>query len=130
MLKVLENGVWVERQPVEGETYREYKLIGTSNEHFVEGVWVEPVEPVPDMRITKLAFKSRMTTSERIAIREAGLSDPVVFDFMDLLSDATFIDLSRDDTINGVNYLESQGHVAVGRASEILTNPIEDEERP
>lgn len=46
MLKVLENDVWVERQPVEGEAYREYKLVGTSNEHFVEGVWVDLVEPL------------------------------------------------------------------------------------
>lgn len=86
--------------------------------------------PAPDTRITRLAFKNRMTSAERIAIRSASQTDPIIFDFMDLVSDAQFIDLSRQDTQDGVNYLESQGHLAAGRANEILTNPIQEDERP
>ena len=41
---------------------------------------------------------------------------------------ATFIDLSRADTIAGVNALETAGILADGRANEILTNPITSEE--
>lgn len=81
-------------------------------------------------KITKLAFKNRMTSVERIAIRAAAESDPVIYDFMDLVSDATFIDLARPDTQIGVNYLETQGHLAAGRANEILTNPIVEDEMP
>ncbi|NRA52376.1 MAG: hypothetical protein HRU12_24885, partial [Phaeodactylibacter sp.] len=95
MLKVLVNGQWIEQQPVNGDVYREYKYFGTSNEHYIQGVWVDPAPEVPDMRITKLAFKNRMTSAERIAIRAAATTDPVIFDFMDLVSDATYIDLSR-----------------------------------
>ena len=86
-------------------------------------------DPVPETKITRLAFKNRMTQAERIAVRAASDTDPVIFDFMDLVSDAQFIDLSRADTIAGLNYLESQGHLAAGRADEILTNPITEEER-
>ena len=86
-------------------------------------------DPVPETKITRLAFKNRMTQAERIVVRSASDTDPIIFDFMDLVSDAQFIDLSRADTIAGVNYLESQGHLAAGRADEILTNPITEEER-
>lgn len=88
------------------------------------------VQAAPDMRVTRLAFKNRMTQAERIAVRAASNSDSVIFDFMDLVSDAQFIDLSRADTQAGVNYLESQGHLAAGRASEILNDPIQQDERP
>ena len=85
--------------------------------------------PEPETKVTRLAFKNRMTQAERIAVRAAAQTDPIIFDFMDLVSDAQFIDLSRADTIAGLNYLESQGHLAAGRADEILTNPITEEER-
>lgn len=97
--------------------------------HKIESAGV-PATPAPDMRITRLAFKNRMTQAERIAIRTAAELDPIVFDFMDLVSDAQFIDLSRADTQAGVNYLEQQGHLAAGRASEILNDPIQPDERP
>lgn len=84
--------------------------------------------PTPEFKITKLAFKNRMTQAERIAIREASQTNPVVYDFLDLVSDAQFIDLTHNDTIAGVNYLESEGLLAAGRADEILTNPVMSEE--
>lgn len=83
------------------------------------------VTPAPATTITKLAFKNRFTQAERIALRTASQTDPVVFDFMDLVSDATFIDLSRQDTMEGVNYIESQGYIDEGRADDILTSPVQ-----
>lgn len=130
MLKVLVDGQWVEQIPVEGDIVREYRSIGTDNEHYIQYTHVTPVAPVEDRRVTKLAFKNRMTQAERIAVRVASASDAIIYDFMDLVSDAQFIDLDRADTQAGVNYLEAQGHLAVGRASEILNNPIQEEERP
>lgn len=79
--------------------------------------------------VTKLAFKQRMTTQERIAIRQAAQTDAIIYDFLDLVADSTFIDLERQDTIDGVNYLEANGHLEVGRAEEILTAPIQQIER-
>jgi hypothetical protein len=83
-----------------------------------------------DTRITKLAFKQRLTQAERIAIRQAAAANAQVFDFQDLVDSATFIDLSRQDTIEGVTTLEAAGLLAEGRAAEILTTPIDDSERP
>lgn len=43
---------------------------------------------------------------------------------------ATYIDLSRTDTIEGVTALETYGIIGVGRAVIILTTPIQQVERP
>lgn len=84
----------------------------------------------PDMRITKLAFKQRLTQAERIAIRSAAQTNPVVYDFLDILDSATFIDLSRQETIDGLHAIEAiVPEMQEGRANEILTAPIEDHER-
>lgn len=42
---------------------------------------------------------------------------------------ATFIDLSRDDTRDGVLALEAAGLIATGRALEILDAYVEEEEK-
>lgn len=89
----------------------------------------EPVPEVVDMRITKLAFKQRFTQDERIAIRAASESIPQVYDFQDLVNSATFIDLSRPDTIASVNAIERLGLIEAGRASIILGPPVEDVEK-
>lgn len=70
--------------------------------------------------LTKLDFLRRFTTQERIAIREAAKTDPVIFDAMDLLNMATYVSLTDQDTINLVGYLALQGVVAQTRVSEIL----------
>lgn len=81
------------------------------------------------MRITKLGFKQRFSQDERIAIRAASAANPVVFDFQDLVDSATFIDLSRKDTVDAVNALEQFGLIAAGRASQILSPPVTELER-
>ena len=75
-------------------------------------------------KLTKLSFKQRMTQEERIAVREAAKTNAAVYDFQDLLESATYVDLSRQDTIDGVNQLEQAGLLAAGRADEILTTPV------
>jgi len=124
------NGEWVVGDPTEeGQRFRKVIDFGNDKKAFVESTYIIP-QVIPEKRhITKLAFKQRMTANERIAIRTASESDPIIFDFLDLVSDATYIDLDRQDTIDGVNYLESQGHLAVGRANEIITNEISNEEK-
>lgn len=79
-------------------------------------------------RITKLAFKQRLTQAERIAIRNAAKENDLVYDFQDLLDSATFVDLKRQDTIDGVNQLEQSGLLAEGRADEILNAPVQQHE--
>lgn len=78
--------------------------------------------------ITHLAFLSRMTLTERTAVRTS--QNEAVQDIMFLFNAAKFIDLDRQDTINGVHGLEALGIIAPGRAAQILSAPILDTERP
>ena len=88
-------------------------------------------EPAPDYgtRISRLAFKLRMTADERKAIRAAAESNADLYDFMDLLSDSTYIDLTRAETIAGVGQLETAGLIASGRGDEVLNTPVTQEEQ-
>jgi hypothetical protein len=88
-------------------------------------------QPAPDYgtKISRLAMKLRMTADERKDIRAAAESNADVFDFMDLLSDSTYIDLTRAETVGGVNSLETAGLLGPGRADEILTDAVTKEEQ-
>ena len=105
------------------------KRYNPSTGAFVE-VIPEP-EPEPDYgtKISRLAFKLRMTADERKAIRVAAESNADLFDFMDLLSDSTYIDLSRAETIAGVGQLEAAGLLAPGRGDDVLNATVTEEEQ-
>lgn len=126
MRQVFVGGRWVDGVPTEsGQRYRFMTPAG-----YQYGTYLPEPEPqVVDMRITKLAFKQRFTQEERIDIREASKTIPKVYDFEDLVNSATFIDLSRQDTIDTVNAIEQLGLIGVGRASIILWSPVEEIER-
>ena len=95
----------------------------------------------PDSRVTRLAFRNRFTSSEKIAIEFACLDDPAAPMPQRLqaaalrahqadLAAATFVDLEREDTRAGVQVLEAAGLLTEGRALEILDAQILPEERP
>lgn len=73
-----------------------------------------------DPFVRQVDFKMRMTTQERISIRTASQTDPIVFDFLDLLNSTNMVDTSAPQVIEGLNYLESQGLLVAGRVQEIL----------
>lgn len=91
------------------------------------------VEQSPDARITKLAFLDRFTDAEAVQIDLASIGETVqaatVRRYMSKITNATFVDLTRPDTIDGVNGLVALGLLTQGRADEILTAPIQDIER-
>ena len=93
------------------------------------------------LHITKLAFRNRFTQTEKVMLEISALDDAtapmqqrqLAATLRATLSDvnaATFIDLSRSETRAGVQMLETVGLLAVGRATEILDNPVLPEERP
>lgn len=92
----------------------------------------EPNQPSPT-KITQLAFISRFTDAEAIALDLASIGATVeaasMRRFLNKVNAATFIDLTRPDTIGGVQYLESVGLIGTGRADVILNAPITDLER-
>lgn len=71
--------------------------------------------------ISALAFKQRLTAEERIAIRSAAASDPVIADFLDLLGTpgSGMIELDHPDTVAGVDYLVAHDLLTEDRAAAI-----------
>lgn len=68
---------------------------------------------------TKREFLERFTFQERIAIREARKTDPIVDDFMDFLDKSQDVTPGFGTLLSGLGYLELIGVLAEGRAAEI-----------
>ena len=71
--------------------------------------------------LSRLEFLRRFTVAERVAIRQEGATDPIIYDFLDLLYQAQEVRAHDADTRAGLQYLETKGLLASGRATEILT---------
>lgn len=123
---------------------------GEMRANFTGYAWVDlpyqaPAPPPPAVpepqRITRLAFRNRFTTAEKVALEIAALDNPAAAmparaqaaalraSQADLAA-ATFVDLQRADTRAGVQMLEAAGLLAAGRVLEILDAEITPEERP
>ena len=77
----------------------------------------------PSMIVTRLAFRNRFSMAEKVALYTAAASPqglPIKI-YLDDLASATFIDLTRPDTIYGLNVLASIGILTPARVTEILT---------
>lgn len=80
-------------------------------------------------KITRLAFRNRFTFTEKVAIAEAGKTDVMVEVLLKDQDAATYIELSRSDTQQGVQLLASKGLITAERAAEILSlTVLPDEE--
>lgn len=127
MRQVFVNGKWFEGIPTEsGQRFRFTDVNGWSY-----GVYSP--EPVEDMRITRLGFLDRFTDAEAVAIDLSSIGATVeaasIRRFVAKVNAAQYIDLSRPDTIAGVNALEQMGLIGEGRAIEILSPPIDEDEK-
>ena len=114
---------------------------------YVEGAYrvaatqeLTPPKPAP-RHVTKLAFRNRFTSNEKVAMELAALHDSTkaLNDPANLLAatlrasmadqrDARYIDLDRPDTRAGVQALEAAGLLAAGRAAQILDAPVQPHE--
>lgn len=86
-------------------------------------VMAEPEIPViPDYpAIPVVEFLRRFTRQERIDIREAATTNAVIADYQYLLDRTDSVHLNDADLIAGIEYLETAGTIAAGRAVQILT---------
>jgi hypothetical protein len=79
----------------------------------------DPPLPLPDrVKLTRYEFRSRFTAAEKVAMYDS--TDTMIRVFLDDIQAAENINVSEQDTIDGVNYLASNGLIAAGRVSEIL----------
>lgn len=107
---------------------------------FVEAPSAEPAPPSP--RITRLAFRNRFTQAEKVALELAALDNPsapmaqrqqsaALRAHMKDLDAASWVDLTRPETVAALQMLEASGLIDEGRAAAILdVDSITDIERP
>ena len=70
--------------------------------------------------LQKIDFLRLFTQEERIAIKEAAMTNPVVEDYQYMLDNSNVILLSDPDIQSDVSALEAIGVIGVGRAAQIL----------
>ncbi len=90
-----------------------------------EPVISEPVAPVPP-KVSPVEFMLLFTSTERVAIKSARLTDPIIDDFLDILEDPrlTSVDLALGSTQDALSYFTALGILAAGRKAVILTGVI------
>lgn len=100
---------------------------------FVEGVWVAPVLPespkaqvATPPKVSPVEFKLLFTSPERVAIKAARTTDPVVDDFFEIVEDPrlTYVDLGLESTQQALLYLESVSLITEQRRLQILTGEL------
>lgn len=89
-----------------------------------------PPSAYPDTAVTKAAFRNRFTFSERVGIKTAEASAPMLQVLADDQAQATYIDLSDPNAAAGLDLLIAFGLLTSERKTEILTAPIDEAERP
>ena len=109
----------------------------TSNPNYL----TDSAPPASGTKITRLAFRNRFTTNEKVALDMASIDNPsattqarqvaaMLRVYLKDLENATFVDLTRADTIAGVNSLAALGVLAANRPAAILSLTISPEEVP
>lgn len=86
-------------------------------------------ELVPSYKITKLGFRNRFSFSEKIAIEDAAKTDTSVAVVLKDLDSASYIDITRPDTVLGMRLLVQRGLISEERYSIILSPPVTSEEQ-
>ena len=109
-----------------------------NNAELVDGVWVNPVTPEPDTdyvipepekvypKLSPLEFKMLFTVNERIAIKEAKVTDEILQDGFEILEDTrlTVVDLGLASTQDFIDYMTSLGLLTTERADKIKSGII------
>jgi hypothetical protein len=80
--------------------------------------------------ITKIAMITRFLDAEYTGILSAAKTDVEVQGWLDRFYAAGAIDLGDTRTIDGINMMVSKGLLVPARATEILTAPVRQDEKP
>jgi hypothetical protein len=88
-----------------------------------------PPPPLPNI-ITKLAMIDRFTETEYENVLTAAKTDVQVQGWLDRFAAANQINLDDSRTVSGIDLLVSKNLLTQERGQEILTNPVQPNERP
>lgn len=91
-----------------------------------------PLPPQPSLPniVTKVAFRFRFTDAEYIGILSAAKTDVEVAAWVETFNMVSSIDLDNQRTKDGVANLVSKNLLTQVRSEEILTAPVQTNERP
>lgn len=113
----LENTIVADQEFVEKNYDGRYMLVGP-----------EPEPQIPPI-ITKIAFRFRFTNSEYAAILSAAKTDVDVQAWYETFNMIMAVDLNSQYTKQGIEILVSKNLLTQARADEILTAPVQPNER-
>lgn len=93
------------------------------------GEWEAPAPtPTPPEapKVSPAEFKLLFTSVERVAIKAARATDPVIDDFFEIVEDQrlTYVDLGLQSTKDAIGYLQSKGLLTAERADAILSGKL------
>lgn len=100
---------------------------------YANGVFTPPPVPTPPVLppvITKIAMITRFTDPEFVGVLSAAKTDVEVEGWYARFSAASVINLQDPRTVNGINMLVSKNLLTQARATAILTDPAQPDERP
>ena len=98
------------------------------------GEWEAPAptpEPTPapteSPKVSPVEFKLLFTAGERVAIKAARASDPVIDDFLSIIEDPrlTHVNLGLQSTQDALGYLETKGLITDARRVQILAGQVQ-----
>lgn len=98
------------------------------------GLFADPaaemvIEALPEasIKVSPVEFKLLFSAAERVAIKTARQTDPVIDDFYDIVEDPrlTHVDLGLPSTQDALAYLESKGLIATERRIQILAGKVQ-----
>ena len=98
---------------------------------YKDGVFSKPVAPPEPVYtvVTKVAFRFRFTDAEYAAILAAAKTDTEVQAWYETFNMVSSVDLDNQRTKDGVANLVSKNLLTQARADEILTAPVQPNER-
>lgn len=104
---------------------------------WVDGQWVksertapavdlEPLAPTPP-KVSPVEFKLLFTPAERVAIKAARATDPVIDDFFEIVEDPrlSHVNLGLQSTQDALAYLETKGLITAERRIQILAGQVQ-----
>ena len=98
------------------------------------GAWSAPaqVEPQPEPpaeapKVSPVEFKLLFSAQERVAIKAARATDPVIDDFFEIVEDPrlSHVNLGLQSTQDAIAYLETKGLITAERRIRILAGQVQ-----
>lgn len=91
---------------------------------------IEPPAPMPinqPKTVSPVEFKLLFTALERITIKNARSTDPVIDDFFEIVEDPrlTHVNMGLQSTQDALAYLESKGLITAERRTQILSGQVQ-----